>query len=546
MSGEKVIERLFDFGFSRDEAEVYLLLLRTGPCTASVVSRTLGLNRVKAYRILESLGKRGVLEIILGRPAKFAATSLKKMTDRLMEEERTKLSDMEKGRDEIIEYWKKTQSRVEALEEPRFRILQGRKVIYDFLLQMFERAKATIWVMTTRNDLHRFSFHDIDDKLKNLDFNHFAKRVLTQVDQHGLEVVEDYLGFAEVRHVIMPAAIRFVIIDESEVLNTFAMDDSMSMTTQKDIGLWTNAYNYVKAMTVFFDSLWTSAPDAREVLDALKAGRAPEEVKITGTQEEYENVCKAMIESSKEEVFILKKNIRETPVNMQDLQAISDRGVKIRLLTQFDLDSLPDIDKLSKLAQVRHNTTATKLQIFIADKREALVHFPHLKTSGYSMWSNLKPHVQTVIQIFEDHWVNGVLAQEILPKLVTRQTLTEGLMLAKKSLEDRGWIVEVPGELISEKGGKHSFSLVAKFLDRPTSSFVLDLLVEDDALGQLVTLDTKVMDDKPFLKILAATRPFHREEARLADLYGIKLVQAVKPKKLAKEILKEANRILRK
>jgi len=543
LAEEKVIEGLLNVGLTRDETEAYLFLLRAGACTASDLARKLRINRMKAYRILKALGERGVAEAIIGRPVKFVAIPMKKMINQLIEEEKMKILGMEKNRKEIIEHWKNIQTKVESLEEPRFRILQGRKQIYEFLLQMFKRAKTKICIMTTRNDLQRFSYYGIDDKLKSL--YRLDKRILTQINQHELEAVENYLDFAEARHVALPATIRFVIVDESEVLSTFAMDDSMRMSTQKDTGLWTNARNYVKAMKTFFDSLWRVAPDAREVLDAVKAGKDPAEIRIIGTREEYNETFRTMIESSDEEVIIMTlKQKKGTLFPIPDLQAVSDRGVRIKLLTRVELDSLPDINQLLKYAQVRHNATAPELQLLIADRREVLVNIPHLKTLGYSTWSNLKPQVQTMIQVFEGNWVDSVPAQKILQKLATQRKLIESLKLAKKYLQESGWIVNVPGQITSETGIKRSYSLVAKHQDQPIGPLVLDLLVDEDALGRIAKLNAKAIDVKPALQILASTRPFYKKESMLTDIYSIKVIYAMNPEKLATKIVNEANRIL--
>ncbi len=410
---------------------------------------------------------------------------------------------------------------------------------------MFRRAETNLCIMTTKNDLHRFSYYGIDDKLKSL--HHLDKRILTQITQDQPEAVENYLDFTEARHVALPTTIRFVIVDEDEVLCTFAMDDSMSMSTQKDTGLWTNARDYVKAMTTFFDSLWRVAPDAKEVLDAVKAGKAPQEIRIIGTREEYNETFRTMIESTHEEVIMMTlKHLNGTPLIIPDLQAASDRGVKIKLLTQVELDSLEDINQLSKYAQVRHNATAPGLQLLIVDRKEVLVNIPHLKTLRYSTWSNLKPQVQTMIQVFEGNWIVSVPAQKILQKLTTQHNLIEGLKIAKKYLEASGWTVDVPGQITSKTGTKCLFSMVAKHKDQPNGPLVLDLLVHEDALGQIAKLNAKAVDVMPALKILASARPFHKEESILTDLYGIKLVYAMNPEKLATEIVNEANRISEK
>ncbi|MCZ2856775.1 MAG: hypothetical protein O2U62_06745 [Candidatus Bathyarchaeota archaeon] len=543
MTKEKVIKGLLSFGLTRDEAEAYFFLLRAGACRAGDLARKLGINRMKAYRILKALGERGAVEAIVGRPVRFVAVPVEKVINQLIEGEKLKILGMEKNRKEIIQYWRDIQSTVEAMEEPRFRILQGRKQIYEFLLQMFKRAKAKIDIMTTRNDLQRLSYYGIDDKLKSLD--QLDKRILTQINHHKPETLENYFDFAEARHVALPASIRFVIVDDTEVLSTFAMDDSMSMSTQKDTGLWTNARNYVQAMKTFFDSLWGVAIDAREVLNAVKAGKAPEEMRVIGTREEYNETFRNMVESSDEEVIIMTlKQLEGIPLAITDLQAASNRGARIKLLTRVQLDSFSNINQLSKCAQVRHNARAPDLQLLIVDRREVLINITHPKILGYSTWSNLKPQIQTMIQVFEGNWIDGVPAQKVLQKLATKHKLTEGLKLAKKYLQESGWIVDVPGQITSEMGTKSLFSLVAKHREQPIGPLVLDLLVEEDALGTLAKLNAKAMDVKPALQILASTKPFYKEESMLPDLYGIKVIYSMNPKELATKIANEANRIL--
>jgi len=168
------------------------------------------------------------------------------------------------------EFWN---SRVETSEEPRFRILQGRRRVYDFLLQTFKGAEKEISLITTRNDLERFSFFGIDDELMRLRREDVRVRVLTQVDQYGLELIKRYLDFAEVRHFSLPTSMRFIIVDESEVLNTFAMDDS----------------------------------------------RAPQEIRTVSTQEDYGRTFKAMMNSGKEEAIILESQIGRLPLTLEEL-----------------------------------------------------------------------------------------------------------------------------------------------------------------------------------------------------------------------------------
>jgi len=540
-----VIEGLTDFGLTRDEAEAYVFLLRAGARPAGVAARKLKINRMKAYRILKALEEKGLVEMIVGRPARFQSIPLKEALDRQLGEIRAKASRLEKSEKGILDYWEKAYSRVETSKEPRFRILQGRRQVYDFLLQTFEGAERDVRLITTRNDLERFSFFGLDDELMRLRRENVRVRVLTQVDQYGLELVKRYLDFADIRHFSLPTSMRFIVVDESEVLNTFAMDDSMSLSTREDLGLWTDGSDYVKAMKAFFDTLWSVSQDAREVMEAVRNGRAPQEIRIMRAEEEHENIFKAMMDSCNEEAIMIESQIRRLPVTLEELRKVSGRVAKIRLLTQVDLGNLPEIGRILRSAQVMHNPSVADLQLLIVDRREMLLHIPYLGAMGQAIWSNMKVPVNAMIQIFENYWREGVPAKGILEKFSAQEVLVAGLELGQKSLNAAGWIVDVPGELVDNSGKKRSFSMVAKRTDLPVSPIVLDLLTEEDALGPIVGLNAKTKDAEPVLKFLASTRPFYKEEARLANLYGIKLIYAIEAQELAANIAKEANEISR-
>jgi len=47
-----------------------------------------------------------------------------------------------------------------------------------------------------------------------------------------------------------------------------------------------------------------------------------------------------------------------------------------------------------------------------------------------------------------------------------------------------------------------------------------------ETIGQIIKISPKKLDLKTAIIILASTKPFHKEEDNLADLYGIKLIYA--------------------
>jgi len=241
-----------------------------GPSTAGVLSKNLGINRMKVYRRLQNLEKKGILEKTFSRPVKYVALSLDDILERFVSEEKSRLDSYERITEEIKSDWEKIKKDIEVRgSEPRFRILQGRKQVFDQINTLCERAESEIFIVTTQNDLFRLSYFEVIDVLERRSQEEVEINILTQIQHLDPEITE-YLGVAEVRHTTLPSVMRFVIADEREAITTFAMDDTMSMTTKDDIGLWIEAPDYVKATSTSLKALWRDSIDADEMISALE------------------------------------------------------------------------------------------------------------------------------------------------------------------------------------------------------------------------------------------------------------------------------------
>ncbi len=541
---DEAVSDLLDFGFTKDEAETYIFILKAGSCPARAVARKFGINRMKAYRTLRALERKGFVQSTLERPVKFAAAPITELLTNQIEQAKRKIPTLEENKQKIINYYQKVSTTIKnPEEEPRFRIVQGRQQVYDLFLKMCQGAQRQIRLITTANDLQRLSLAGVDDEIRRLRQKPLGILILTQVNQKENQNLEDYLNFAEIRHMVLPATVRFAVIDESEVLTTFAMDDSMSITAQGDRGLWTNATDFVMAIKTFFDAVWAAAPDAREVLETAKRGTAPQEIRLIRTQEEYAETYRNMTETSKGELLILANDLHNMPLLKENLKPIMTRGMNIRLLTQVKLSNLPNLEAMSPTVQIAHETSATDLCLLVTDRKETLLQIPYPEGKGQSIWSNLKTYVDTMTQIFENYWRDGVPLKEILPRLTTQQTLAEGLRLAKQRLESNGWSVDLPGRLVGESLTVHTFNLVAKKTNgvQKTLTLTLDTLLDEPPLNQLIMLYAKAMDVKPSAQILVSVNALGTGEENTARQYGIKVITGTEAQQLALKIVEEAN-----
>jgi sugar-specific transcriptional regulator TrmB len=266
MAEEKVVKGLVVFGLTKDDAEMYLFLLRAGPCSAGTVERRMRVNRMRIYRQLRSLQEKGLVETSMGRPAEFTALPLEHLLNGHLEKQRHLVATLERSRDEIIDHNKKLQRIEDSPRRPRFRILQGREQVYDWLNQMWERATIAVCLRTTVSDLIRLSSAGADYGLRLLQKKRVSVQVLTYVDSPTAQAILDVLGFVEVRHADHPISGRLCIVDGKEVFTTFAMDESQNLTAMGDVGLWTDARDYVRSMSDFFLLSWERGIPAGDML----------------------------------------------------------------------------------------------------------------------------------------------------------------------------------------------------------------------------------------------------------------------------------------
>ena len=76
MRNKDLVSKLTDFGLTEEEASTYYILIKNGPTTATVVAKHLGTNRMRAYRVLDSLVEKQFARSSLERPKKYIATDI--------------------------------------------------------------------------------------------------------------------------------------------------------------------------------------------------------------------------------------------------------------------------------------------------------------------------------------------------------------------------------------------------------------------------------------------------------------------------------------
>jgi sugar-specific transcriptional regulator TrmB len=522
MSLNRLHERLVEYGFTREEAETYVFLAAMGPTSASTVARRFNYNRMKAYRLLKDLEKSGLVHSVVGRPVRYVVAPIEDIVDNRIEETSKRLSDLKKSQSTIIEEIRKLESTERReTEEPRFRMYQGRQRVYELLASMFERADSELRLITTPQDLLRLSLWGFDERFSDLTGAGKSVRLLTSVDEANLREIEELSKNIDVRHMVIHTPIRFALIDDEETLSSVAMDDSMSMTTQNDTGLWTNSQSFVSTMKTFYDALWSMAPEATTVINTLLTGERPYEFRAIRSFEEYRETFRDMLERSTQSVDIIVKSIQDLPSPVLS----NESGKKVRVLTGIAESDSVELSNMLRYCEVKDAGATTDLSLLIVDGKETLLATSGKDLKGQAIWSNLDSYVDTMKVVFDGYWRSGKPAQDVYREVVERHNFSEVLDLVTELLTENGLSVEKNAAMRGASGVDYSFNIVFSDPGTPVNVVGLNLILGDDMFSQVFELSARKMDINAKV-VLASIKPFPEEIISLGELYGITLIQS--------------------
>ena len=533
MTVEDVVNELQTYGLSQFQARVYVHLVTSGPSGAGVLARRLGVNRMKVYRTLRKLQDMGLVEVLSGRPLRFVAEPPEKALDKLINAAKKKVSEMEANRRKVLETLARIDVSPNGLLEPKFRIHTGRRSIYNLLFMMFSSAKEEIRILATRNELYRLSFSGLDGVLRRRSSRGVRVRILTEVDERSLDIVKAYMKYSSVKHTSLPGKMRFVIVDGREVLTSVSLEDSMSLSTDRDVGFWTDSKDYLKAIEAFFDEIWGGSLDADLVIESLKTGKVIEEIKVLNSIDDYVDFYVKMVSSAKSEILVLTDDLKEpslprfVPILFREHK---NRGVEVKVLTFINEENLSEAEELSKYVRLKHIEPRLNIQFLVVDRKECLMSFLPLGQTDtmfrQNLWSNLTSHSSFMAEVFTEFWSRAIDADYRFKELKFHQTVRELQEILKGIAKNCGWRLELPSRLTGRSGLSQEFGFVVRKIGEPDKTVVADFLRKDvPAMASVIALHVKALDVEADKKLLVCFPEVLGDRLRsLVDSYGIDVI----------------------
>ncbi len=257
-------------GLSHYEALVFVNLARAGDATAREIARASGVNRVQTYRALDSLEGRGLVEVTLDRPKRYAARALNDAFDMIANEKREELEGLDVIRKSLLGAWPRIARGSRPTPSVRLQVIKGRAQIYQALRRFVGTAKREVLSFTTTKGIQRSYRAGVNEVLVDAIRRGVKPKLLTDIDRSNAALMSSVARTVPLRHVERQRG-RFIIVD-GESIFAFLVQDERTIRGEAETALWTNSPDFVRAHVEFFEQAWAGGMPADERLRALRAG----------------------------------------------------------------------------------------------------------------------------------------------------------------------------------------------------------------------------------------------------------------------------------
>jgi sugar-specific transcriptional regulator TrmB len=464
---EAIARQLLDYGLSEKEANIYLTLLRSGKARAGEIARKLQINRMIVYRVLTKLQERELVKATVEKPMKFIPVPLEKALDLLIKETESKLSLMKDRYETVTQGWDSIDREPPATDVLSFKIVQGRKHIYDLLLNMFGSADTHIRLVTTKRDLVRFQYVDLDDALKNASKRGVKVQIVIQYEDDKFDIISHYVSFASVKVVPISKATRLFIADDKEMIITFTTDDSMALNTKQEtcLKIQSTEGKSLDTLVDIFTNFWESA-DELDMLNNMSS-KPLEDVKTLKTEEAFNRTLENMVQNAQSQLIVGIPRDAPQPSKDKVMTEISRRlgQLYVRALLYVDQDNLEKV-KLLEGAEICHTELLQSMQFVVKDQTEILITL-YLSEAGKTsrckhIWSNSRLYVESMTGLLTDFWQKSASVLNRVEELERLKTATDCLSELKSAIERNNWRVESFNPSASGDGSPTQFALLAE------------------------------------------------------------------------------------
>ncbi len=407
---ELIVSQLSKLGLTTNEAKAYIALLPLQGAKASQTALAARIPRSKIYETLQSLHKKGFVEIFPEKVTKFKAIPFESAIQLYLDRQKHRMESLIKTKEKVSGYLKSVAVASYRDEVGEFTIVKAKRIIYKKLESFLSAADKAVYLMINVSDIRRL-LYIAREAAKRIELH-----VLVPVSRENRNLVKKWMKFAHVHHYETQTQVKIAICDDAEVL---------VFQTNKPIALHSKDRQFTGLLKGFFQSAWESSPAGKDKISEIETGKPVEEVRhIRGRKEIYHAIYE-LIDKTKNKILINTTHagiIRLQKYFRKNLEEALKRGVRIRCLAPITKENMVIAKQLG--IEIRHTDVVHSIMscfddsyhIFIrVGKDTANINSP----DDYATITNQSPTVITMREVMEDMWFHGISLEERIHELET-------------------------------------------------------------------------------------------------------------------------------
>jgi sugar-specific transcriptional regulator TrmB len=264
------VSKLADFGFTTNQAKVYLSIIQSGKTNVGQISKNTLLHRQDIYKLLPKLEKMGLITLAIGKPVMIEALPVDKALWRLIAKEKEaadrRISLLEGAVEELTQEIKQ---QPKTLEDTRFTVLTTSAALKNRIILTAKTKPDTFKLVSTTENLKGQAGHFYKQYFQILANNGIKIHLIIVGAENPVELkrlIEKLAprgGFFFAKSLERSPSKDYQVVDDAEV---------WIATQQKTPEgypaiLWTNDLNVVESYLENFNEAWNN-PKAVVLLES--------------------------------------------------------------------------------------------------------------------------------------------------------------------------------------------------------------------------------------------------------------------------------------
>ena len=235
-------DALRGIGLSDREIEIYISLLKNGPCLAISISSDTGINRTYTYELIERLLGKGIANFVIRENRKYFSVIFPKNLLNYIEEQKRALDGKQKDIEDLIPELEKLKKAHEGIEVEVFKGLEGAKTILNHVVEVGE-------------DNHIFPITGVLFDQLPIFYRNYQKRMEAKGKWRWLLATEDKRGLYEGQPLVK---VRYLPSEFNFPSSTWVYGDHVAIFIVADEFTFIRIHSKTVASVYlgFFRSLW--------------------------------------------------------------------------------------------------------------------------------------------------------------------------------------------------------------------------------------------------------------------------------------------------